>query len=93
MECKSTSSCHSKSKTPSPSSSTSHLHSKSPIFELEVEKKNKEHITEIPRKPDHSSLEPPELQNLIHKLQGISISQEEFDLSQGSVTSHQTPSQ
>eukprot|EP00253_Pinus_taeda_P021418 PITA_21418 len=93
MESKSTSSCHSKSKNPSPSPSTSRSHSKSSISELEVEKKNTEHNTEIPNKPDHSSSYPPELQTLIHKLQGIYISQEESELSQGSVTSHLTPSQ
>ena len=76
MESKSTSSHHSKSETPSPSPSTSRSHSKYPISEPEVEKKNTEHITEILNKPDHSYLDPPKLQNLIHKLQGISISQE-----------------
>jgi len=92
MAIKSTSSRHSKSKNPSPSPSTSRSHSKSSISKPKVEKKNTEHITEIPNKPDHSSSDPHELQTLIHKLQGISISQEESELSQG-VTSHFTPSQ
>lgn len=37
--------------------------------------------------------EAPEVQSLIHKLQGISISQEESELSQRSVTSQYIPSQ
>jgi len=68
MASKSTFSRHSKSKTPSPTPSTSHSRSKYSIIEPEVEKKNTENITEIPCKLDHSYSDPPELQNLIHKL-------------------------
>lgn len=81
------------SKNSSPTPTTSRSHSKSSITEPEVENKNTEHITKIPSKPDHSSLDPPELQTLIHKLQGISLSQEEFEFSQDSVTSKLTLTQ
>jgi len=93
MASKLKSSCHSKSKTPSPSPSTSHSHLKSSISKPDVENNNTEKITENPDKPDHSYLDPLELQNLIHKLRGISISKKYSELSQGSFTSHLTPSQ
>ena len=81
MASKSKSIGHSKSKTPSPSPPTSPLYSKSPISKREVEKKNKTPTTETPKIPYNSSLEPPKVQSLIHKLQGFSISQEESELS------------
>jgi len=90
---KSKSTGHSNSNTPSPSPPTSRSHSKSPIPKRKVENKNPEPTTEILNKLESSSSEPPELQSLIHRLQGISISQEESELSQGSVTSQYIPSQ
>ena len=82
---------HYKSKTPSPSPPTSRSHSESPIFKQEVEKTTP--TAENLNTPDNCSLEPHKVQSLIHKLQGFSISQEQSELSQGSVTSHLTPSQ
>ena len=76
MVRKSKSICHSKSRTPSPSPLTSPSHSKSLIFKQEVEKENTRPTIENLNTPDNSSLEPPEVQTLIHKLQGFSISQE-----------------
>lgn len=94
MASKSKLTCHSKSKTPSPSPPTSRLYSKSPNSKREVVKTTTELTAKIPKKPNHScSTEAPEVQSLIHKLQGISISQEESELSQDSVTSQFTPSQ
>jgi len=93
MVSKSKSIGHSKSKTPSPSPPTSPSHSKSHILKGEVEKKNTTPTKETLNTPDNSSLEPPEVQSLIHKLQGFLISQEEFELFQGSVTSQYIPSQ
>lgn len=94
MAIKSKSIGHSKSKTPSPSPPTSQKHSKSPNPKREVAKKITEPIAEIPKKPDHSPFtEAPEVHYLIHKLQGISLSQEESELSQDSVTSQFTPFQ
>ena len=94
MESKSKSTGHSKSKTPSPSPPTSRSHAKSLDPKREVAKKTTKPTAEIPKKPDHSSsTEAPEIQSLIHKLQGISLSQEESELSQDSVTSQFTRSQ
>jgi len=93
MESKSKSTGHSKSKNPTPSPRTSRSHSKSAIPKRKVEKKNTEPTSEILNKPKSSSSKPHEVQSLILKLQGISISQEESELSQGSVTSQYIPSQ
>lgn len=79
---------HSKSKTPSSTPPTSRSHSKSPNPRREVVKKYLESTTKVQNKSDkYSSIETLEVQSLIHKLQGISISQEESNLSQASVTS------
>ena len=94
MASKSKSTGHSKSKTPSPSPQISRKHSKSPDPKQEVANKIIELTVEIPKNPDHScSTEALEVQSLIHKLQGISLFQEESELSQYSVTSQFTPSQ
>ena len=73
---KSKSSSHSKSKIPSPSPPTFPSHSKALIPNREVEKNNTTPTAEILNTPDNSSPKPPEVQYLIHKLQGFSISQE-----------------
>ena len=87
MVSKSKSTGHSKSKTPSPSPPTSPSHSKSPIPRREVKMNNTTPTAKILNTLDNSSLKPPEVQSLIHKLQGFSISQQESELSHGSVTS------
>lgn len=70
---------HSNSKTPSPSPLTSRLNSKSPNPKREVVKKDLQSISVSRRKPyQPSSVETPEVLSLIHKLQGISLSQEEY---------------
>lgn len=82
MERKYKSESHSKSKNPSPSPPTSRSHSKSPNPRYEVAKKYLQSTSIFPRKIDQpSSIETPEVQSLIHKLQGISLSQEESKLS------------
>ena len=91
MARKSKSIAHSESKSPSPSPPTSPSHSKSPIFKREVEKKTR--TAENLNISENSSLEPPEVHSLIHKLQGFSVSQEQTKLFQGSVTSQYIPSQ
>ena len=85
---------HSKSKTPSPSPPTSRSHSKCPNPKQEVVKKPLESTTMISKKSNQSSsIETPEVHSLIHKLQGISISQEESELSQATVSSQFPSSQ
>src|ERR1700733_13469227 len=72
MASKSKPIAHSESKSPSKSPPTSPLHSQSPISKREFEKTT---TTAEPQNiSDKSTLEPPEVQYLIHKLQGFSIS-------------------
>ena len=79
---------HSKSKISLPSPPTSRSHSKSPNPKWEVVKNPLYSTTMISNKWDQSSsIETPEVQSLIHELQGILISQEESELSQASVSS------
>ena len=90
MESNYTYSHYSKSKTPSPSPSTSGSHSESSITRPEVEKESTHHITKIQNEPNLSPSDHPEVQNLVENLQGISLSQEESEFSQGIVTSYLT---
>lgn len=84
---------HYKSKTPSPSPPTSRKSAKSLDPKREVAQDIIQPIAENLIDPEHSSLiEAPEVQYLVHKLQGILISQEEPEISQDSVTSQFTPS-
>lgn len=79
---------YTKRKTPSRSPTTSGMHSKSLNPKWEVVKTTTKPTAKIQKNPDHSSpTESPEVQYLIYKLQGISISQEEFELSQDGITS------
>ena len=76
---------HSKSKLPSTSPPTSPSHSESLNLKREVEK-----ITTTATNlniSDRSTIEPPEVESLIHKLQGFSISPQKSKLSQDNVTS------
>lgn len=81
---------HSESKSPSTSPPTSPSHFESLISKREVEKTTTtaENLNIL----DKSTLEPPEVLSLIHKLQGFSISPRKYELSQGSVTSQYIPS-
>jgi len=73
----------SKSETPSPSPLTSWSHSKSPTPRHEVVKKSLEYTIVFPEKSyQHSSTKSPKVHSLIYKWQGISLSQEEYELSQ-----------
>lgn len=81
---------HSGSKSPSTSPLTSPLHVVTPVFKREVEETT---TTAQPQNiPDKLSLESPEVQSHIHKLQGFSISPQKSEVSQGSVTSQFIPS-
>ena len=76
---------HSKSNSPSKTSSPSQSHVGSPAYDQEKEEStttaHTHHISE------HLSLESPEVQSLIHKLQSFSISPQKSEVSQSSVTS------
>ena len=80
---------HSESKSPSPSPLTSPLHSETLNPELEVIGS-----TVAATNPDiseKSTIEPREVESLIHKHQRFSISPQKSDKSQGSVTSQYNP--
>ena len=85
MASRSKSTNHSKSNSPSKSSSPSQSHAGSPAHDQEKEEStttaHTHHISE------HLSLESPEVQSLIHKLQSFSISPQKSEVSQSSVTS------
>ena len=89
MAPKSKSKYHSESKSPSPSPPTSPLHLESLNPESEVAG-----ATAAATNPDiseQSTIEPPEVESLIHKLQRFSISPQKSAKSQGSVTSQYNP--
>ena len=89
MARKSKSKYHSESKFPSPSPPTSPSHLESLNLEQEVER-----TTTTATNPDISekyTIEPPEVESLIHKLQRFSISPQTSNKSQGSVTSQYNP--
>ena len=84
MENKSKSTGHSKSNSPSSPSPISYT---SQIFREEIEKNINTPTTKALDLSDNQPPESPEVQALIHKLQGFSLSLEESELSKGSVTS------
>lgn len=89
MESKSKSESHSKIKTPSPSPPTSWSHSRSPNPKREVVKKSLKSTSLSPKKLDNpSSVETPEVQYLIYKLEGISLSQEVSESSEANISSY-----
>ena len=63
---------HSEGKSPSTSPQTSRLHSGTPVFKREEEESTT--TTQSHHTPDRLSPESPEVQSLIQKLQGFSIS-------------------
>jgi len=86
MASKSKSEYHSKSKSPSPSPPTSPLH-----LNPELEVAQVSTATTHRDISEQSTVEPPEVESLIHKLQRFSISPQRSDKSQGSVTSQYNP--
>jgi len=90
MASKSKSKYHSESKFPSTSPPTSPSHLESLNLEREVDKTIA--TTTNPNISEKSTIEPPEVESLIHKLQGFSISPRKSEISQGSVTSQYNPS-
>lgn len=89
MERNSKSKYHYESKSPSLSPSTSPSHLEYLNLEQEVQK-----TTTTATNPDileKYTIEPPEDESLIHKLQRFSISPQRYDKSQGSVTSQYNP--
>jgi len=89
MASKSKSKYHSKSKSPSPSPPTSPSRLES--LNLEKEVKGTTTTATNPHISDKSTIEPPEVESLIHKLQRFSISPRKSDKSQGSVISQYNP--
>ena len=89
MTSKSKSKYHSEIKSPSPSPSTSPSHSE--ILNLEPEVERRIDTATNPEFSEESTIEPPEVESLIHKLQLFSISPQRSDKSQGSVTSQYNP--
>ena len=88
MASKSKSTGHSKSNSPlSPSS----ISSSSQISREEIEKNINTPTTKASYLLDNQPFESPEVQALIQKLQGFSLSLEEYELSEGSVTSQYIP--
>ena len=85
MASKSKSKYHYESKSPSPSPPTSPSHLEFPNLELEVQRATA--ATTNPDISEQSTIEPPEFESLIHKLQRFCISLQISDKSQGSVTS------
>ena len=85
MASKSKPTDHSQSKSPSTSPQTSRLHSETPVSKREEEGSTitaQSHHTS-----EHLSPESPEVQSIIQKLQGFSISPQRSEVSQGSQTS------
>ena len=80
---------HSECKLPSPSPLTSPLHLESLNLEREVDKTTT--TTKNPNISEKSTIEPPEVETLIHKLQRFSISPQNSEKSQDSVTSQYNP--
>jgi len=89
MASKSKSKYHFESKSPSPSPPTSPSHLES--LNLEQEVKRTTTTATNPEISDKSTIEPPKVEYLIHKLQRFSISFQKSDKSQGSVTSQYSP--
>lgn len=85
MASKSKSTDHSQSKTPSTSPRTSRFHSETPVSKREEEGSTT--IAEPHHTSERLSPESPEVQSLIQKLQGFSISPQKSEVSQGSETS------
>ena len=81
---------HFESKSPSPSLSTSPSHLKSLNIEREVDRATT--TTTNPNISEKSTIELPEDESLIHKLQRFSISPQKSEKSQGSMTSQYNPS-
>ena len=71
---------HSESKSPSTSPRTSHLHTGTPIFKREEEESTT--IAQTHHTLERLSRESPEVQSLIQKLQGFSISTQGSETSQ-----------
>lgn len=90
MASKSKSKNHSKSKSPSTSPLTSPSHSKYLNPKREVGKTTT--TTTNTNISDKTTIEPLEVESLIHKLQGFSISLQKYKISQGSVTLQYNPS-
>lgn len=85
MASKPKSASHSESNSPSSSPRTSQLHVGSPVYKQEEEEST---ITaQIQHPPEQLSLESPEVQSLIQKLQSFSISPQKSEVSQSSATS------
>jgi len=86
MAPKSKSKYHSESKLPSstPPTSPVHLNPESEVARVSI-------AATRPNISDQFTIEPPEVQNLIHKLQGFSISTQWSDKPQSSVTSQYNP--
>jgi hypothetical protein len=80
---------HSESKSPSTSPRTSQLHAGTPVFKREEEESTT--TAQTHHTPERLSPESPEVQSLIHKLQGFSISPQKSEVSQGSETSQFNP--
>ena len=75
---------HSESKTPS---STSSISSKLQNPSEEIENNIQTPTTNVSKQSDNQPLESPEVQDLIHKLKGFSVSLDQSEISKGSVTS------
>ena len=84
MASKSLSTSHSESKTPSLTSSIS---SEIQNPREEIAENIQTPTTKISKHSDKQQPESPEVQDLIHKLKGFSLSLEESEISEGSVTS------
>ena len=84
MVSKSLYTCHSERKKPSSNSSIS---SELPNPREEIEKNIQTPTTRVLKHSDNQPPESPEVQDLIHKLKGFSLSADEFEISEGSVTS------
>ena len=79
MENKSKSKSHSKSKTPSSPS----ISSTSQITREEIDKSIQKPTTKVSHQSDNPPPESPEVEALVHKLQGFSLSLEELEISEG----------
>jgi hypothetical protein len=85
MASKPKSASHSMKKSPSESPRTSHSHADSPVSKQEEEESTT--TAQTHHTPEQLSLESPEVQSLIHKLQSFSISPQKSEVSQSSATS------
>src|ERR1700733_3003135 len=84
MARKPKSASHSKSNSPSKSPRYSRSHAGSPAYNQEEEESTT--TAQTHHTPEQLSLESPEVQSLIHKLQSFSISPQKSEVSQSSVT-------